>query len=60
MYINPTFLFLGTFKLKKVNLQSEGYDPTKTKDPLYVIIGSKYEKITTDVLHQITSGDIRF
>ncbi len=33
----------GTFKLRKVDLQRDGYDPKKVKDPLYVLDRKKQQ-----------------
>ena len=49
----------GTFKLKKVDLREEGFDPRKVRDPLYCLISGKYERITEQVYQDIISGKIR-
>nr|CAD7205995.1 unnamed protein product [Timema douglasi] len=50
----------GTYKLKKKELQNEGFDPTVIKDRLYYLSPSgTYELLTEDVYNQIFSGKIR-
>ncbi|MHA2281911.1 MAG: long-chain-acyl-CoA synthetase [Promethearchaeota archaeon] len=51
----------GTFKLSKVNLKEEGYNPNSVSDPLYIWDSkSKYlKKFTTVIYHAIDSGDLR-
>lgn len=51
--------FSGTFKLKKVDLRKEGFDPSIVKDPLYCLISGKYQPITEQVYNDICSGKIR-
>lgn len=67
-YARPLFLRLmkeadttGTFKLKKVQLREEGFDPNVVKDRLYYFNASKgqYEVITPSVYADICSGKIR-
>ncbi|XP_035205863.1 long-chain fatty acid transport protein 1-like [Stegodyphus dumicola] len=51
----------GTFKLKKVDLQKEGFDPSIVKDPLYYLNKklNAYVKLDTEVYSDICSGRIR-
>lgn len=51
--------FSGTFKLKKVDLRKEGFDPSIVKDPLYCLISGRYQPITEQVYNDICSGKIR-
>lgn len=55
------FCHLGTFKLKKKDLQTDGYNPNKINDKLYYLdqkLG--YQQITTDVYEKIEQGKIKF
>lgn len=67
-YARPLFIrttnqleMTGTFKLKKVTIQKEGFDPTLIKDPLYFLDAKKknYVALTTDLYHAITTGKVR-
>jgi fatty-acyl-CoA synthase len=63
-YARPVFLRLqqaiettGTFKYRKVDLVGDGFDPTRTKDPLYFRDPNKgYVKITKAVFAKIEAG----
>tara|TARA_R110000868_G_scaffold53744_6_gene168628 strand:- start:23843 stop:25633 length:1791 start_codon:yes stop_codon:yes gene_type:complete len=67
-FARPLFLRLqqqtdttGTFKLRKVELVKEGFDPDRIEDPLYVdhpVIG-KYVRLTRDLYEQIVDGRLR-
>lgn len=67
-YAFPIFLRImqtvpvtGTFKLKKRDLQQEGYDVNTVKDDLY-FYNSKlnaFEKLTRNVYEDIVNGKIR-
>lgn len=67
-YARPQFVrFLtkvdmtGTFKLKKVDLQKDGFDPAAFEDNVYYLSPKgTYELITTEVYDQIKRGEIRF
>lgn len=67
-YARPQFLrFLtnidltGTYKLRKVDLQKEGYDPNIIHDELYYKMPSgRYETLTSDIFDKINNGAIRF
>ncbi|GIY42352.1 long-chain fatty acid transport protein 1 [Caerostris darwini] len=51
----------GTFKLKKVDLQKEGFDPSIIKDPLYYLDKKQgaYLPLDADTYNNICSGQIR-
>lgn len=50
----------GTYKLKKVDLQKEGYDPSSINDKLYYLNSQGlYQPLTTDVFDKINSGKLR-
>ncbi|XP_017886848.1 long-chain fatty acid transport protein 4-like [Ceratina calcarata] len=67
-YARPIFLRIvkelemtGTFKLKKINLQKEGFDPSKIQDKMYFLSGNKeYIEITPEVYQEIISGSRKF
>jgi fatty-acyl-CoA synthase len=63
-YARPLFVRLqkaiettGTFKYRKIDLVNDGFDPTKTKDPLYFRDPVKgYVKITKPMYAKIEAG----
>lgn len=67
-FARPLFLRLqeqgdttGTFKLRKVDLVKDGFDPEKITDPLYFdhpTIG-KYVRLTQELYEQIVGGKLR-
>ncbi|XP_020716393.1 long-chain fatty acid transport protein 4 isoform X2 [Ceratitis capitata] len=67
-YARPQFLrFLtkidmtGTFKLRKVDLQKEGFDPTQIKDTLYYQTPKgRYELLTPEIYEKINRHEVRF
>jgi len=68
-YAVPLFLRIkqqmettGTFKYKKSDLKDEGFDISKTEEPIYVLLpGShSYEPITSEILANINSNHYRF
>ncbi|XP_012262719.1 long-chain fatty acid transport protein 4-like [Athalia rosae] len=66
-YARPQFIralrkidLTGTFKLKKKDLQDEGYNPSNIKDKLYYLDPkSGYQILTTEAYDQIQQGKIR-
>ena len=48
----------STFKLKKGDLQAQGFDPSRTSDPLFVFQAAqgKYTPVTPELYKDITSG----
>jgi fatty-acyl-CoA synthase len=66
-YARPLFVRLqkaiettGTFKYRKVDLVNEGFDPSKTKDPLYFRDPARgYVKITKTLCAKIEGGGFR-
>ena len=67
-YAMPVFLRLqreaevtGTFKLRKVELQQDGYDPAKVVDPLYVRDdGARaYVPLDPDAHRRLLAGELR-
>ncbi|KAG7208409.1 hypothetical protein KM043_014641 [Ampulex compressa] len=66
-YARPIFLRIAkeieitsTFKLRKVDLQKEGFDPGKIQDKMYLRHGSKgFVELTEDLYREILSGSIK-
>ncbi|XP_014278846.1 long-chain fatty acid transport protein 4 [Halyomorpha halys] len=66
-YARPLFVrvlnemeLTGTFKMKKLDLQKEGFDPSIIRDKLYYYSPEGvYEPLTQEVFAQIQSGKIR-
>jgi len=67
-YARPVFVRLlqkvemtGTYKLKKLDLQKEGFDPSEVSDKIYFLNSSgKYELLTPELYKDIEDGVIRF
>lgn len=57
-----TFIFLGTFKLKKNDYKKEGFNPAVVKDVMYFLDpkSGEYELIDEGIYKDICSGRIRF
>lgn len=65
-YARPLFLRLmddieitGTFKLKKLQYQKEGFDPDAIKEPLYFRQGADFVPITQQLFNDISTGKIK-
>ena len=66
-YARPLFLRItdhadmtGTFKLKKIDLQKEGFNPELIKDKLFFRNGkNEFVKLTKEMYDDIISGKIR-
>lgn len=67
-YARPAFVrvqaeadLTGTFKLRKVDLQRQGYDPDEVDDPLFVRDdeAGAYVELTPERLAAVRSGDLR-
>lgn len=68
-YARPQFIRLlekvdmtGTFKLKKIDLQKEGFNPSLVQDKLYYLNNKTgaYELLTVDIYDKIINSEIRF
>ncbi|MCP4004503.1 MAG: long-chain-acyl-CoA synthetase [bacterium] len=59
--LQTDFEVTGTFKLRKVDLQKEGYDPGAVKDPLYLRDdqGKTYVPLTPEKYAEVQAGSIR-
>ncbi|XP_054281715.1 long-chain fatty acid transport protein 4-like [Macrosteles quadrilineatus] len=68
VYARPVFVRLlqevemtGTYKLKKLDLQKEGFNPSTIEDKIYFLSASgKYELLTPELYKDIEVGVIRF
>lgn len=51
----------GTYKLKKFDLQKEGYDPSAITDSLYYLDApsGEYQELTQEIYSKINDGTIR-
>ena len=60
--IRPEMEITGTFKLRKVELVKEGFDPNVIADPLYVFDSATQQYVPLDEKRytEITSGQMRF
>lgn len=65
-YAMPLFLRLGgeaqvteTFKHKKNEMASSGFDPAASEDLLYVLVGGSYRKLDNAIYQQLQSGQIK-
>lgn len=66
-YARPQFVRMltkvdltGTFKLKKLDLQKEGFHPGQVADHIYYLTPKgRYERLTVELYDQICSGQIR-
>ncbi len=67
-YAVPVFIRLreeqdttGTFKYRKVDLKTDGFDPVSVTDPLYVLLDRDkgYERLTERVAEAIAAGGCR-
>lgn len=68
-YARPQFIRIldqidmtGTCKLKKLDLQKEGFNPSVISDKLYFLNtkNSTYEALTTEIYSKILNQEIRF
>lgn len=50
----------GTYKLKKVDFQKEGFNPSVVKDKLYFRLKDGYVPITLKLYEEILSGKFRY
>ena len=60
--IKTHFETTATFKIKKTDLKTEGFDPQKATDPLYVLLPgtSAYQPLTRDIYDDIVAGKYKF
>ena len=67
-YARPVFVrvigqadMTGTFKVRKVELKQQGFDPGLVADPLYVLVDRArgYQELTPRLHARIRSGQLR-
>ncbi|GBP23076.1 Long-chain fatty acid transport protein 4 [Eumeta japonica] len=65
-YARPLFLRImneieitGTFKLKKLQYQKEGFDPDVIKEPLYFRCGNEYKPVTSKLYTDICNAKVK-
>jgi fatty-acyl-CoA synthase len=58
----PEMEITGTFKLRKIDLVQEGFDPGKIADPLYVLDPQsvRYEPLDAKKYEDILAGRLKF
>ncbi|CAH1133152.1 unnamed protein product [Ceutorhynchus assimilis] len=67
VYARPIFIRIltkldltGTYKMKKNDLQNQGFDPSRTSDSIYYLTAKgQYEPVTQEIYEKINSGEIR-
>ncbi len=59
--IQPEVEITATFKLRKVDLQRDGYDPAKIRDPLFMRddAARSYVPLTAERYRQLRSGSLK-
>jgi len=64
-YARPLFVRLlsdmrvtSTLKHQKGEYRSEGYDPARTRDPLFASVGGRYQPLTPELYERIHSGHV--
>lgn len=59
--LRPAMEITGTFKLRKVDLVKEGFDPNTIDDPLYIfdVATERYVPLTAAVYDGVVSGRVR-
>lgn len=58
-FLQNIIFSLGTYKLKKVDLQNDGFDIHKVSDNMYYFSGSKYVPLDITIYDKILSGQMR-
>ncbi|KAK3908299.1 Long-chain fatty acid transport protein 4 [Frankliniella fusca] len=57
--VTPRIEKTGTYKIVKVNMQKQGYDPAVVSDRLFVRQGAGFAPLTTEVFQDIATGRLR-
>jgi acyl-CoA synthetase (AMP-forming)/AMP-acid ligase II len=59
--ILPELLTTSTFKVKKLDLQKEGYDPRALREPLYLLHPetAAYAELTPELYDKLATGELR-
>jgi citronellyl-CoA synthetase len=60
--VTDTLEVTGTFKHRKVELRKQGYDPSITDDPMFVLLPGApgYCRLTPELYDQIQAAEHRF
>ncbi len=60
--IKTEFETTATYKIKKTDLKSEGFNPETVSDPLYVMLPGEtdYHPLTHEIYREILAGNYRF
>ncbi|MEM9488688.1 MAG: AMP-binding protein [Myxococcota bacterium] len=60
--ITDTLQVTGTFKHRKVELRKQGYDPSASSDPIYVLLprAAAYQSLTAELYQRICAGEVGF
>ena len=60
--IKTTFDTTGTFKYKKSDLKNEGFEATKVKEPLYILLPKEkqYQPLTDEIYQKVINNEYRF
>ncbi len=58
----PDFEWTATHKIKKTNLKNQGYDLSKVREGMYVLLpgSEKYETLNDDIYRNIIAGKYKF
>lgn len=60
MKLNTFYLFIsGTYKMKKIDLQKEGFDVTKVSEKIYFFTGGKYVLLDNELYSKLQKGEAR-
>ena len=57
--LNSDYFYVGTHKMKKIDLQREGFCKKTIEDPIFFYLDSKYVELTTDLYDLIMKGEVR-
>jgi acyl-CoA synthetase (AMP-forming)/AMP-acid ligase II len=55
--VQPDMRVTATLKHQKVEYRTEGYDPGKVREPIFVLQGQRYEAVTPELFHRIQTGE---
>jgi fatty-acyl-CoA synthase len=55
----PALSTTGTFKIQKADLRSQGVDPNRLSDPLYVRLEDRYARLGPELWSEIAGGRLR-
>lgn len=49
----------GTYKMKKIDLQKDGFDVTKVSEKIYFFTGGKYVLLDNELYSKLQKGEAR-